>query len=295
MKLVIGLICLVLWTGIRNVSATGYEEVIYYHNDALGSPVVATDANGDVKWREEYSPYGSRLLHESREVDLQTATQIESPWDEKQWFTGKLEETPVGIQYFGARWYEPEIGRFLSVDPVLFNEDNIFSFNRYAYANSNPYRFVDPDGRSPRLAWQVGLSLGVGLDAVVYGITGVALTTYVVDAAWTALHNESSDNSEERPDNGNTNPYDGPIDGPVIVVDNDGNAILLETGEQVNSSPNSDYQQVIGANGKPTGDRLDRGGHRNQSDPKAQDPHAHRPGVSTPDGNPHLPINPRKS
>ncbi len=44
------------------------------------------------------------------------------------------------------RYYEPQIGRFLSVDPVAAREggDN---FNRYAYAFNNPYKFTDPDGR----------------------------------------------------------------------------------------------------------------------------------------------------
>jgi RHS repeat-associated protein len=142
---------LVLSTFAGDAAAADYEEVIYYHNDALGSPILATGADGELLWREDYSPYGSRLLHESRETDCSggSCRQIESPWDEKQWFTGKLEETPVGVQYFGARWYEPEIGRFWSVDPVEFDEGNIFSFNRYVYANANPYRYVDPDGRSP--------------------------------------------------------------------------------------------------------------------------------------------------
>ncbi|NEV63490.1 hypothetical protein G3446_16615 [Thiorhodococcus minor] len=38
------------------------------------------------------------------------------------------------------------MGRFLSLDPVGFDEANLQSFNKYAYANNNPYRFVDPDG-----------------------------------------------------------------------------------------------------------------------------------------------------
>jgi RHS repeat-associated protein len=134
-----------------------YEEVVYYHNDALGSPVLATDGNGDVLWREQYTPYGSRLLYQSREVDCGAGScmPVESSWDEKQWFTGKLEESRTGLQHFGARWYEPELGRFLSPDPVLFKEDNIYSFNRYAYANNNPYKYLDPDGREVA---QVGVS-----------------------------------------------------------------------------------------------------------------------------------------
>lgn len=89
----------------------------------------------------------------------------------------------------------------------------------------------------------------------------------------------------------NSNPYKGPVDVPVIVVDENGNAIPVGQGEQVKGSPNGDYQQVLGSDGRPTGVRLDRGSHSNQSDPAAQGPHGHVPGVTTSDGNPHLPIN----
>ncbi len=44
-----------------------------------------------------------------------------------------------------ARYYDPVIGRFYSNDPVGFK--NIHNFNRYAYANNNPYKYTDPDGR----------------------------------------------------------------------------------------------------------------------------------------------------
>ena len=47
--------------------------------------------------------------------------------------------------YMQARYYDPVIGRFYSNDPVGFS--NVHNFNRYAYANNNPYKYVDPDGR----------------------------------------------------------------------------------------------------------------------------------------------------
>ncbi len=54
-----------------------------------------------------------------------------------------------------ARYYDPVIGRFYSNDPVgtlehLGGTGGIHGFNRYAYANNNPYAFVDPDGNNPR-------------------------------------------------------------------------------------------------------------------------------------------------
>ena len=110
------------------------ETITYFHNDALGSPIAATDEAGNLKWREEYLPYGERLLKQDNDTN-------------DTWFTGKQEDKATGLSYFGARWYDPVLGRFTGIDPVGFQEDNIHSFNRYAYANNNPYKFVDPDGR----------------------------------------------------------------------------------------------------------------------------------------------------
>lgn len=45
------------------------------------------------------------------------------------------------------RYYDPELGMFPSTDPVTAYSDPVGAFNRYRYANSNPYRFIDPDGR----------------------------------------------------------------------------------------------------------------------------------------------------
>jgi RHS repeat-associated protein len=49
--------------------------------------------------------------------------------------------------YMQQRYYEPLAGRFLSVDPVVTDADTGESFNRYAYAGLNPYKYIDPDGR----------------------------------------------------------------------------------------------------------------------------------------------------
>lgn len=45
------------------------------------------------------------------------------------------------------RYYDPAVGRFLSVDPVSTNPSTGAGFNRYWYADNNPYKFIDPDGR----------------------------------------------------------------------------------------------------------------------------------------------------
>ncbi len=62
----------------------------------------------------------------------------------------------------GARYYHPTLGRFTGIDPVGFTQANLHSHNRYTYANNNPYKFVDPDGR---VAVPVATGLiGFGID-----------------------------------------------------------------------------------------------------------------------------------
>jgi uncharacterized protein RhaS with RHS repeats len=66
-----------------------------------------------------------------------------------------------------ARYYDPVIGRFYSNDPVGFRD--VHSFNRYAYANNNPYKYVDPDGEFPILGALFGAGLEVTAQLIASG------------------------------------------------------------------------------------------------------------------------------
>jgi RHS repeat-associated protein len=125
---------------------TAGETITYFHNDIIGSPAMATDANGLQAWKETYRPYGDQLIDSA-------ASQ-----NDKIGFAGKPFDDSTGLSYMGARYYDPTLGRFMAVDPVSFSFDNLHSFNRYAYANDNPYRFVDPDGQESKVAWLVRLA-----------------------------------------------------------------------------------------------------------------------------------------
>jgi RHS repeat-associated protein len=164
------LLFLTLLLGVH--SAQALETVTYYHHDALGSPVAVTDESGNLLWREDYMPYGERVRNPANASD------------NTLWYTSKPEEPALGLQYFGARWYDPSLGRFTGMDPVKFSQGNIHSFNRYAYANNNPYKFIDPDGRSALLHTYKNQSLN---DAVRMGAPGNRALEVGLNSAGTGL------------------------------------------------------------------------------------------------------------
>lgn len=135
---------LALFFILSTSAATAKVTVTYFHNDISGSPMLATDAAGNQVWKESYRPYGQKLRDEPASRDGKN----------KIGFAGSPFDASTGLSYMGARYYDPVTGRFMGVDPVGFQEGNVHSFNRYAYANNNPYRYIDPDGRQAvELVW----------------------------------------------------------------------------------------------------------------------------------------------
>jgi RHS repeat-associated protein len=62
-------------------------------------------------------------------------------------YTGHVTDAATGLVYMQQRYYDPVVGRFLSRDEVTAYEKPLTNFNSYVYANVNPYRFKDLDGR----------------------------------------------------------------------------------------------------------------------------------------------------
>ena len=115
------------------------DKPTFLHNDLLGSPQSGSDSSGTVVWTESYTPYGEKWEKTPRSNDLGG-------------FTGHVSDSATGLTYMQARYYDPVIGRFYSNDPVdvlghMTRGNSIANgFNRYAYANNNPYKYTDPDG-----------------------------------------------------------------------------------------------------------------------------------------------------
>ena len=110
------------------------QTVRYIHTDALGSPVAVTNASRTVIERSEYEPYGQV---------------VNRPLKAGPGYTGHVMDASTGLAYMQQRYYDPELGRLISVDPIAADAGTGDNFNRYKYAMNNPYRFTDPDGRQP--------------------------------------------------------------------------------------------------------------------------------------------------
>lgn len=124
------LIAHVLWVAAL-VATPASAEVLYYHTDHLGSVAAVTDEQGQIIERREYEPFGLRVGEEL----------AGGPG-----YTGHVHDGATGLDYMQQRYYDPRIGSFLSVDPVTSYSSPMEAFNRYRYANNNPYHFVDPAG-----------------------------------------------------------------------------------------------------------------------------------------------------
>jgi RHS repeat-associated protein len=131
--------------------AQAVDVVTYLHTDVAGTPLLATDAGGAVVWKENYQPFGGRLNHPPA-------------GDNDQWFAGKPYDASTGLSYFGARYYDPLLGRFMGMDPAPVDPGDIHGLSKYSYGNNNPYRYVDPDGRAVETVIDV-ISLGLSIAA----------------------------------------------------------------------------------------------------------------------------------
>ena len=131
------------------------------HKDHLGSSVVNTDEAGETISQQFYFPYG-----ESRKGFGDKNTRQ---------YTGQINDLETDLYYYNARYYNPTIGRFISVDPVAQNDLRIItdpqSLNYYNYTRNNPVMLVDPTGES----WQEALEI---TDSIIWG-TFDFLTTYI--------------------------------------------------------------------------------------------------------------------
>ncbi|MBU1749719.1 MAG: RHS repeat-associated core domain-containing protein [Chloroflexi bacterium] len=105
----------------------------FLHGDHLGSTSLTTDEDGGDAVQQWYYPYGG-----------QRAADGDLPTDYR--FTGQRHDSYINLYQMGDRWYNAELGRWISPDPIIPEPGNPQALNRYSYVYNNPVRYTDPTG-----------------------------------------------------------------------------------------------------------------------------------------------------
>jgi len=133
-------------------------EVYWLHADHLGSLSEVSTGSTSLYGRQRYYPYG----------------QVRYQWGSLPTtynFTGQRLDGDTGLLYYGARYYDPALMRFVQADTVVPEPGNPQALNRYAYVLNNPLKYIDSSGRIPVLPILIA--------------GGIALFK-AIDYAWTA-------------------------------------------------------------------------------------------------------------
>lgn len=140
-------------------SSATTQQRYYYHLNHLGGVNMVTDSTGAVVEQQEYKPYGETyggggagmtpFAYDGQRPDGTNAT--------------------TGLYYFNARYYCPQIGRFLSADSVIDRPTTPQALHRYAFAGGNPIRYVDPSGHS---WWDFVIAAAIFTAIIVFAAVG---------------------------------------------------------------------------------------------------------------------------
>jgi RHS repeat-associated protein len=116
-----------LWQ--QHPEAEPFQKLAFYHCDQIGTPMEMTDERGEIVWSAEYKAWG--------EARITAKEGYKNPLR----FQGQYFDHETGLHYNRFRYYDPEIGRFISKDPIGLQG----GLNLHSYA-PNPVQWVDPLG-----------------------------------------------------------------------------------------------------------------------------------------------------
>ncbi len=146
---------------------TNESHTFYYHTDHLGSTRLMTDENKNIVTAATYEPFGKSTVTGS----------------ESYLYTGK-EKDSTGLSYYGARYYDSELGRFITRDLLAGKRIIPQSLNLYAYCLNNPVKFIDPAGLT-------------GLESYCKGDGEDRICVDILESGWTAYRNGKKLSSSE--------------------------------------------------------------------------------------------------
>ena len=119
--------------GLVSVNPASTASEYFYHSDHLGSSSLITDGTGALTQHIQYVPFGEVFVEERT-----------NSWSTPYKFNGKELDEETGLYYYHARYYDPRLSVWMSVDPLAEKYPNVGS---YVYCKNSPVMRIDPDGR----------------------------------------------------------------------------------------------------------------------------------------------------
>ncbi len=153
--------------GIRVGSSTGQTTGLsWLFGDQLGSTSITLNASGAETGELRYTPWG-----ETRYNTGTTPTTFR--------YTGQREQSEIGLYFYNARWYDPQLGRFTSADTMT--PKSVQGLDRYAYVDNNPIKNIDPTGHctySDYCPWKTVVVVACGRDGNTCGKNNDTMKPY---------------------------------------------------------------------------------------------------------------------
>ena len=167
------------------------ESYYIYHKNIFGDVTEIYDASGALVGKYSYTAFGECIV-KVNEGGIAEKNPIR--------YRGYYYDTETGLYYLKSRYYDPELGRFMTIDGIEYiDPDTINGLNLYAYCGNNPVNYCDPDGclaMPSWLKWVIGgvVIVGLGIATVFTGgaagvILGAAFYGAVTGAVGGALVN----------------------------------------------------------------------------------------------------------
>lgn len=134
-------------------AAAPSARILHFHNDPAGMPEELSSGDGNLCWRASYRTWGATVTEQWEVTALdgrpvRSEEQASRPLEQNLRFQGQYLDRDTGLHYNTFRFYDPDIGRFISPDPIGLAG----GFNLHGYA-VNPIRWIDP------LGWVCGETL----------------------------------------------------------------------------------------------------------------------------------------
>ena len=155
--------------GVSSVKHDG--KTYFYRKDILGNIIALLDASGAVVVKYTYDAWGYNGVSDINGNVISDETHIGNlnPFR----YRGYYYDTETKLYFLKTRYYDPEVGRFISPDSIEYlAPETINGLNLYAYCGNNPVMNIDPEGKAFLTIFLITLVAGVVVGGTIAGVKG---------------------------------------------------------------------------------------------------------------------------